>query len=157
METEPIALALKFAFLGGLFLFLFWIAGSGLRTLRSTARYVGEGGYANPGSAAAPPPAGAWLVALGGGGLKADGRYDAYGGLTIGRSADADIRLGDRFASSMHARVFSGSDGYYLEDMGSTNGTFLNGHRVTGTVPIGDGDVVRIGEAEMRLELEGRG
>jgi len=156
MDTEPVALLLRFAFLAGLFLFLFWIAASGFRTLRATNRYVGEGGFANPSAAVAPPPAGAWLVTLGGGGLKPGSRFDAFGGLTIGRSPGADVRLTDRFASSMHARIVSGGDGYYLEDMASTNGTYLNGVRVSGTVPIEHGDIVRIGEAELQFELEGQ-
>ncbi len=145
MDAEPVALVLKFAFLGGLFLFLFWVAASGMRTLRATA--------GNYGGAAATGGAGdAVLVALGGGGLGPGDRFDAYGETSIGRSPGCDIPITDRFASSLHARVFSGQGGYYLEDMGSTNGTFLNEAPVEGAVPLDDLDVIRIGEASLRFE-----
>src|SRR6266487_2254931 len=77
-----------------------------------------------------------------------------FGGLTIGRSSEADVRIEDRFASSIHARIYSRGPNYYVEDMNSTNGTFLNGARLDGEARLGDLDEVRIGDTEFRFELE---
>ena len=48
----------------------------------------------------------------------------------MGRSDSAEIRVDDPFASSAHARIFPRGDFMYVEDMGSTNGTYLNGRQV---------------------------
>ena len=73
--------------------------------------------------------------------------------LTIGRSEDNTITLdGDEFASGHHARVESGRDGVWIVDLGSTNGTFVNGERVEGRRQLYRGDLVQIGETELRFE-----
>ena len=156
METEPIAVALKFGFLAVLYLFLFWVSRSALRELRRTAEPAPEAtGFHNvvgPGGRAAATDA--WLVAVNGGGLNPGERYDLFGGLSIGRSAEADVRIDDRFASSIHARLYSRGASYYVEDMGSTNGTFLNGARLDGEAELSDLDEVKIGDTELRFELQ---
>jgi predicted component of type VI protein secretion system len=96
----------------------------------------------------------AWLVVNHGGGLQAGERLDLFGGLAIGRSGDADVRIEDRFASGIHARIYSRGASYYVEDMNSTNGTFLNGARLDGEAPLGDLDEIRIGDTEFRFELD---
>jgi hypothetical protein len=74
--------------------------------------------------------------------------------LTLGRSSRNDIELTrDEYASSDHARIEPRRDGVWLEDVGSTNGTYVNGTRVTRPKRLTDGDVVRIGETELRYEL----
>lgn len=73
--------------------------------------------------------------------------------LTVGRSAGNDIELrGDGFASASHARFEQRSDGVWLEDTGSTNGTFVNGVRLNGARKLASGDVVRVGETDLRYE-----
>jgi hypothetical protein len=73
--------------------------------------------------------------------------------LTIGRGANNDITIaGDEFASTRHARFEPRRDGVYLEDVGSTNGTFVNGIRVTRERKLAPGDVVRVGETDLRFE-----
>jgi hypothetical protein len=73
--------------------------------------------------------------------------------LTFGRSPQNDVELaGDEFASSRHARIEPRRDGVWLEDIGSTNGTYLNGIRLTHPKRLTPGDVVRIGETELRYE-----
>jgi hypothetical protein len=73
--------------------------------------------------------------------------------LTVGRNSRNDIDLArDEYASSDHARIESRRDGVWLEDVGSTNGTYLNGTRVTRPKRLSPGDVVRIGETELRYE-----
>jgi hypothetical protein len=155
MDTEPIAVALKFGFLAVLYLFLLWVARSAFRELRTTTAPAPEATGIHPtgpgGRAAATD---AWLVATKGGGLEVSERFDLFGGISIGRSSDADVRIEDRYASGIHARVYSRGANYYVEDMNSTNGTFLNGGRLNGEAKLNDLDEVRIGNTEFRFELD---
>jgi FHA domain len=155
MDTEPIAVALKFAFLAVLYLFLLWVAQSAFRELRRTSAPAPEATGVHPigpgGRAAATD---AWVVATAGGGLDAGERFDLFGGISIGRSADADVRIEDRYASGVHARIYSRGASYYVEDMNSTNGTLLNGERLEGEVRLKDLDQIQIGGTEFRFELD---
>src|ERR671923_2670541 len=155
MDTEPIAVALKFGFLAVLYLFLFWVARSAFRELRRTTLPAPEATGIHPvgpgGRAAATD---AWLVAMSGGGLEPGERFDLFGGLSIGRSPDADVRIEDRFASGVHARIYSRGASYYVEDMNSTNGTYLNGAVLEGEAELSDLDEIRIGDTEFRFELQ---
>jgi pSer/pThr/pTyr-binding forkhead associated (FHA) protein len=73
--------------------------------------------------------------------------------LTIGRSGENTAVLSrDDFASARHARVDSQRDGVWILDLGSTNGTWVNGERMDGRRKLHDGDVVRIGQTELRFE-----
>ncbi|HVO53729.1 MAG TPA: FHA domain-containing protein [Solirubrobacterales bacterium] len=155
MEYDPISVALKFGFLAVLFLFLLVIARSAWRDLRQTASPAPDAtGFHSPaGFAAAPGGTDAWLVALRGGGLERDQRFDLIGGLSIGRSKDADVQISDRYASSIHARVFERGGRFYVEDMNSTNGTLLGGATLNGEAELIDGDTVQIGDTEFRLEV----
>ena len=74
--------------------------------------------------------------------------------LMLGRGARNDVDLGrDEYASSEHARIEPRRDGVWIEDVGSTNGTYLNGTRLTGPKRLSVGDVVRVGETELRYDL----
>jgi hypothetical protein len=157
VDTEPIAVGLKFGFLVVLYLFLLWVSRSALRELRRTSEPAPEAtGFhrvqRGPGGRAAATDA--HLVAVRGGGLEPGARYDLFGGLSIGRSTDADVRIEDRYASAIHARIYSRGASYYVEDMGSTNGTYLNGAVLDGEVELADLDEVRIGDTELRFELD---
>ena len=73
--------------------------------------------------------------------------------LTVGRGANNDVSIvGDEYASARHARFEPRRDGIYVEDIGSTNGTFVNGIRLTRERKLTPGDVVRIGETDLRFE-----
>jgi hypothetical protein len=73
--------------------------------------------------------------------------------LTVGRSTQNDVQLDeDEYASSQHAKIEARRDGVWLEDIGSTNGTYLNGIRLTRPKRLTAGDVVRIGETELRYD-----
>jgi hypothetical protein len=73
--------------------------------------------------------------------------------ITLGRGPQNDIALGgDDYASAKHARVEPRRDGVWVEDIGSTNGTFLNGIKLTRARKLTPGDVVRVGETELRYE-----
>jgi pSer/pThr/pTyr-binding forkhead associated (FHA) protein len=71
----------------------------------------------------------------------------------VGRAGDNDLSIErDEYASSHHARIEPRRDGVYVEDAGSTNGTFVNGIRLTRERRLAPGDVVRIGETDLRFE-----
>jgi pSer/pThr/pTyr-binding forkhead associated (FHA) protein len=73
--------------------------------------------------------------------------------VTVGRSAENTIALhSDEYASGRHARIEPLRDGVWVVDLGSTNGTSVNGHRIAGRERLSEGDVVRVGETELRLE-----
>ena len=74
--------------------------------------------------------------------------------LTIGRSSRNDICIGDPFASRLHAEIRLENDQVLLVDNGSANGTFLNGVRVSGTIGLEPGDLIRIGETEIEYSSE---
>jgi hypothetical protein len=154
VEYDPISVALKFGFLALLYLFLLWIARSALKDLRRTVAPAPDATGFHPAPAVSPPgPRGeAWLIAERGGGLSQGERFDLIGGLSIGRSREADVRIEDRYASSVHARIFSREGRTYVEDMNSTNGTLLNDATLKGEAELLDGDVVRIGDTEFRFE-----
>jgi hypothetical protein len=73
--------------------------------------------------------------------------------LHLGRGSTNDVNLArDEYASTKHARVEPRRDGVWVEDIGSTNGTYLNGIRLTRAKRLTAGDIVRVGETELRYE-----
>lgn len=73
--------------------------------------------------------------------------------LTIGRTQENAIALGqDEYASARHARVEPLRDGVWIVDLDSTNGTFVNGQAVEGRERLQEGDLVRVGQTELRVE-----
>ena len=155
MAYDPLSTALKFGFLAVLFLFLLVIARSSFRDLRRTAAPAPDA----TGFHAAQAYGGevqrgvdAWLVAERGGGLERDQRFDLIGGLSIGRSKDADVQIDDRYASGIHIRLFSREGHHFVEDMRSTNGTTLNGSDLDGEAELVDGDTIQIGDTVFRFE-----
>jgi hypothetical protein len=156
---EPLAVALKFGFLAVLYLFLLWVVRSSARDL---ARYSGR---AASEPVEAPSPArrarpaaerrdgGApRLVVVAAMGHEPGKTFDVAGGALFGRTDRADIRVEDPFASSSHARIDNRGGTMYLEDMGSTNGTYLNGRKVQSAERLDVGDTIRIGDSEYRYE-----
>lgn len=71
--------------------------------------------------------------------------------LTIGRAAGCQITLDDTFVSQLHARVFRREQQYLVEDLGSTNGTYLNRRKVAGPMVIQPGDRLQVGNTVMEL------
>jgi hypothetical protein len=146
--------ALKFGFLAVLYLFLLFIARSALKDLRGTVAPAPDATGFHPAPSFGEAAGGdAWLVAERGGGLEPGERFDLIGGLSIGRSAESDVQIEDRYASGLHARIFSREGRTYIEDMRSTNGTLLNDAQLKGEAELIDGDVVRIGDTQFRLEV----
>jgi hypothetical protein len=155
VAADPISVTLKFAFLAVLFLFLLFIARSALKDLRGTVAPAPDATGFHPVQSFGEAVTGdAWLIAERGGGLEPGERFDLIGGLSIGRSTESDVQIDDRYASGLHARIFSREGRTYIEDMWSTNGTLLNDAELKGEAELIDGDVVRIGDTQLRFEVE---
>jgi hypothetical protein len=157
---DPVAVALKFGFLAVLYLFLLWMARSALKDLRRSAYEAGPDerpdysdatGMHTAGSAARPSGTPKLRVASGAG-LRAGAAYDLTEGALLGRGDQADIVLEDSFASSRHARLVPHGDVIVLEDLGSTNGTYLNDEPLRGPQPLHPGDRIRIGDSDFTFE-----
>jgi pSer/pThr/pTyr-binding forkhead associated (FHA) protein len=153
--VETTLLVLKIAFLILLYLFIWRIVRSAARDLRLPQ----ESMILSPQQASAllPQPAArelGRLVVVESSALEEGDIYTLDSkALTIGRGDDNDLPLdGDEYASSRHARFEPRRDGVYVEDVGSTNGTFVNGIRLTGDRRLVAGDVIRIGETDLRFE-----
>ncbi len=149
--VEEVLLVLKVAFLVLLYLFLWRIVRTAARDLRP-----GEESMVLPaprhGRSRSPSFAGR-LVAVSG--PSGDGRALLLDSApaTVGRGPDNDMPLQeDEFVSLLHARLEPRSDGIWIEDAGSTNGTYVNGRRLTRPRRLEPGDVVRVGETELRYE-----
>jgi pSer/pThr/pTyr-binding forkhead associated (FHA) protein len=165
---EPVSVALKFGFLAVLYLFLLWVARSARRDLGRGAAAGLERGQA----AGAIPPDATGLYsasALGSADLtqraprltveRAPGHepgmiYDLDGDIVMGRGDRAEIRLEDPFASSRHARVYEQGNIVVIEDLQSTNGTYLNEELLETPRPLHPGDRVRIGDSEFTFEVD---
>ena len=160
MELDPVAVALKFGFLAVLYVFLFWMARSALKDLRrgggpmpaayaddATGMHVASAGLGSNGKQGP-----AKLRVETAAGLRAGSAYDISEGAVLGRGDQADIRLEDTFASSQHARLAPHGDVMVLEDLGSTNGTYLNEEPLRGPQPLHAGDRIRIGDSQFVFE-----
>ena len=159
---DPVSVALKFGFLAVLYLFLLFVARSALRDLsrhseadpeveRAAGDLSTDGrrGPAGPDLRAGVDP---HLVIVAAMGHEPGTTISIGSGATVGRSPTSDIRIDDPFASAAHARIFPRGQFMYIEDMGSTNGTFLNGRRLRGPARLNLQDTVRIGDTEYRYE-----
>ena len=162
---EPVSVALKFGFLAVLYLFLLWVVRSARRDLRA-------GVHVEPGVQphAIPPDATGLYSASSLGPVAVAGNsprlvverapghepgmiYDLDSELVMGRGDRAQIRLEDPFASSRHARIYEQGNAIVIEDLASTNGTYLNEELLQTPRPLHPGDRVRIGDSEFSFEV----
>jgi len=154
VEVEAVLLGLKVAFLVLLYLFIWRI----VRTVARDVRLPQESFMLAPQQAAAvglgPRARTGSLVVLSSQALKVDSERTLDSTpVTLGRSSDSDMNLGeDEFASAHHARVEPRRDGVWVEDVGSTNGTFVNGIKLERPRKLTSGDVIRVGETDLRFE-----
>lgn len=72
--------------------------------------------------------------------------------ILVGRSPGCTLVLDDDYSSSRHARLFPEGDAWYVEDLGSTNGTFVGEHRIDGPTPVPTGTAVRVGRSVLELQ-----
>ena len=130
----------RILFLGLLYLFLFLIARALLRDLRAAAKEPTAelGRLVVVVSPAGEPPAGMTLP------------LDAI--TTLGRDVNNAIVVDDQFVSAEHAVLTFRGRTWYLEDLKSTNGTFVNGSPIDGVEPVGYGDEIQLGQVRLRLE-----
>jgi hypothetical protein len=161
---EPVSVALKFGFLAVLYLFLLWVARSALRDLRGRAPAGGAPAHPAPDATGLYSASTLGPVDVAGRAPRlvverAPGHdpgmiYDLDSDLVLGRGDHAEIRLEDPFASSRHARIYRQAGTLVLEDLRSTNGTYLNEELLDTPRPLHPGDHLRIGESEFVLEVE---
>ena len=157
--VEPISVGLQFGFLAVLYLFLLWVSRSALKDLRTPPRrgvptvaadVTTDATGLHPASRA-PGATGAIearLIVERAPGHTPGMEYDVGDGAVMGRGDQAEIRLEDPFASSRHAKLTPQGGIVVLEDLGSTNGTYLNEELLSGPQPLHQGDRVRIGDSE---------
>jgi pSer/pThr/pTyr-binding forkhead associated (FHA) protein len=141
-SIDAIVLILRLSVVVFLYLFL-WQA------LRVVTYSLQEGGQVsnNPVS----PYGQLVIVASGQSGLPVGKAFPLNPVNVIGRSLESDIALNDNFMSAQHALLELRGNEWFLEDTGSTNGTFVNGFEVRDPTPINYGDIVRVGRVELRL------
>lgn len=155
VAVEEALLALKIAFLVLLYLFIWRIVRSAGRDLRLPQEsFVLAPHDAERLRAGRPGTRAGRLVVLKSPSLST-GREQLLDSapLSVGRSAENDIELrNDGFASVRHARFQPRRDGVWIEDVGSTNGTYVNGSKLSRSRRLTPGDVVRIGETDLRFE-----
>jgi pSer/pThr/pTyr-binding forkhead associated (FHA) protein len=146
--VEPFALsALKYGLLALLFLFIWrsmrWVV-RGLNVDRTPS------GVATGGAPAADSPARPSMLMVSSDGQKPRSiRLDAS--TTIGRSVECELRLDDTYVSQQHARIFDRSGNWYVEDLGSTNGTFVNEQKLVAPAMLTPGDKIRVGTTIVEL------
>ena len=139
---DPLTLALwaiRLAFLAALYVFLALVVRALLRDIRAAPR----------------DPSGALgrLVVIASASVPATGSVFPLDAVTtLGRDLGCGVVLEDPFASSRHAILTFRGRGWYVEDLGSTNGTLVNGVTVAGGLSLGFGDELQIGDIRMRLE-----
>jgi hypothetical protein len=180
---QPVSVALKFGFLAVMYLFLVWVARSALRDLRGregignaahpgASHLRGVAGRANGVAGGSIDPEATGLHSASTLGPvdiasraprlvveRAPGHdpgmiYDLDGNIVLGRGEEAEIRLEDPFASSSHARIYEQGGTLVIEDMGSTNGTYLNEELLETPRPLHPDDRVRIGDSEFAFEVD---
>ena len=157
-QVETTLLVLKVAFLVLLYLFIWRIVRSAARDIRAPQESMILGPQQAAAAGLIPPPRAHEIgrfVVLTSPELEPGDAYPLSAEpLTIGRAAAGnDIALpGDEFSSTRHARFEPRRDGVYVEDIGSTNGTFVNGILLTREHRLEPGDVVRIGETYLRFD-----
>jgi Na+-transporting methylmalonyl-CoA/oxaloacetate decarboxylase gamma subunit len=156
--TSPLAIQLmRFAFLALLWLFIYGM----VRVIRTELRTSGapkvpvanrpkKARRTNSGENRLPRGALSQLIvtegALAGTRIALTGKP-----ILIGRANDSTLVLTDDYASTRHARISETNNVWYLEDLGSTNGTYVGQNKVTGPIPLEAGVVIRIGKTAMEL------
>jgi len=154
VAVEEALLVLKIAFLVLLYLFIWRIVRSAARDVRMPQESFVLAPGSVPGLGEVPQIQSGRLVVIKSPALEEDDELllDSAA-LLVGRGSGNDVNLArDEYASSNHARVEPRRDGVWVEDVGSTNGTYLNGTRLTNAKRLAPGDILRVGETELRYE-----
>jgi FHA domain-containing protein len=154
VSDDPLAVALQFGFLVVLYLFLLWVVRSARRDLirgqepAMVEREADEPRAERHGGLDLSGGVEPRLEVVAAMGHEPGAVIDISEGATLGRAGSADIHVEDPFASSVHARIFVRNGFMYVEDMGSTNGTYLNGRQLRKAEQLKPADKIRIGDSE---------
>ena len=154
VAVEEALVVLKLAFLILLYLFIWRIVRSAARDVRMPQESFVLAPGSVPGLGEQAQIQSGRLVVIKSPALEEDDELllDSAA-LLVGRGSGNDVNLArDEYASSNHARVEPRRDGVWVEDVGSTNGTYLNGTRLTHAKRLAPGDILRVGETELRYE-----
>lgn len=154
LTTDEALLGLKVAFLVLLYLFVWVVVRTATRNVVAAPQ---ESIILSAGEAAAVRaqlgPTTARLVVVASPVIAPGTTIEVTGTTSIGRGAEHGVRLdGDTTVSSRHALVERRADGLWVEDAGSTNGTFVNGARIDGWRLLLPGDVIRVGHTDLVVE-----
>ena len=157
VEVQTALLVLKICFLVLLYLFIWRIVRSASRDVRMPQEsfIMGPQQAAAAGLGRQPQAIDSGvLVTVRSNALEHGSRFELNAkAITLGRATTNDIRLGDdEFASSRHARIEPRRDGVWVEDIGSTNGTYVNGAQIDRPRKLAPNDVLRVGETDLRYE-----
>jgi len=136
-----VVVVLKYAVVALLYLFLAYV-------LVTLSRDVVRAGRRETGA-----PRAAKLAVVGGPGAAPGQTFPLSDAALIGRGDGVDVLLSDDFASERHARVTRSGQGFVLEDLGSTNGTYLGEHRLSEAVTLFDGDEFTVGQTTLRYRV----
>ena len=154
IATDETLLILKIGFLVLLYLFIVLVARTATKDIGGAPQesiVLGAGEAARLRAEAGVKPGRLLVVASAG--LRVGETLDVSGPTVVGREGSVGIRLeDDDYVSARHARLEPRLDGLWVEDLGSTNGTFVDGARIDGARRLQRGEVVRIGSTELRLE-----
>lgn len=147
---DIVLVLLKFGFLGLLYIFV-------ARAVRAVILELRGGQAPAPTRSAAPQrsakrtkkvPRKAIIVE----GSSSSGKtFDLKDEVILGRGEKCHVVLDDTYVSTVHARLFPKSEGIFVEDLGSTNGTYLNRRRVTSAVEVQRGDQVKVGKTVLEM------
>ena len=145
---------LKYVFLAVLYLFMWFVVKAVLNEIRPQQRRRRAARQPAP-TPSRPPPrrpkkAPRHVAIVEGSALKGK-TFELSEELVIGRADRCHVVLDDTYVSQMHARIFARNGAYVLEDLGSTNGTYLNRKRITSPAELQRGDQVKIGKTLMEL------
>ena len=150
--AEFTVLVLKVAFLAILWLFIILVAAvvnSDMVGRRQKSSRSAEGAESDRSRKTPSQP---WVLAIDSGSHAGD-RLQLVPLVHIGRSDGCELVLNDDYVSATHARLSHSDDsGWTLADLGSTNGTYVNGERILDPTPVSTEDIIRVGDVQMRLE-----
>jgi pSer/pThr/pTyr-binding forkhead associated (FHA) protein len=152
--VDEVLLVLKIAFLVLLYVFIWRIVRTASRDLRLPQESFILAPSGSGMQSSRPGPRTGRLVVVKSPDLEEGLDYELNSAqLTIGRGRQNDIAIStDEYASARHARFEPRQDGVWVQDLGSTNGTYLNGARLDHPRRLTRGDIVRVGETDLRFD-----
>jgi len=162
MSVELVLFVLRLVFIFALYFFIVLVARVLSRelTVRVPDRNIAgaTGAPADVFGALASPavmPGQAYLVMVDGAGtgIYVGTVFPLSPGTLVGRAPTVDVQLSDLYTSSEHARFLYDRDRWTMEDLKSMNGSYVNGQRIAGIAPLGDGDTVQLGRIVMQFLL----